>query len=71
MNKNVAWAMSSTNLRRTTCRIAAENVVFSAFEQRKKSAGELLRCVRSINCMKFPRDGFGDGYHTPGSEPFL
>ena len=71
VNKKVARAMSATNLCRTTCRIAAEKVVFSALERRRKSAGELLRCVRSINCMKFPHDGFGDGCHTASSEPWF
>ena len=50
-----------------SCRKSA----FSALERRKKSVGELLHCVRSINCMKILCDGFGDSYHTLTSEPWL
>ena len=63
--------MSAKTLCSTTCRIAAEKIVFSAIEQRKKSAGELLSCVRSVNCMKFPHDDFGEGIHTAASEPWF
>ena len=63
--------MSAKILCSTACRIATEKVVFSALDQRKKSAGELLSCVRSVNSMKFPRDDFGVGCHTASSEPWF
>ena len=71
VNEKLAKGMSMKILCSTTCRIAAEKIVFSASEQRKKSAGELLSCLRSIKCMTFPHNDFGEGIHTASSEPWF
>ena len=55
----------------TACQIAEEKIVYYALEERKKSAGMLLGCVRSVNSKKFPSEGFGVSYHTASSKPWF
>ena len=71
VNEKVARAMSAKNFVQHDVPNSCRKIVFSALEQRKKSAGELLSCVRSVNCMKFPHNDFGEGIHTASSEPWF
>ena len=54
----LARGMSASTMSHSVCCIATEKMVFCAFEIRKNSAGELLKCVRLVNSTNFPQEGF-------------
>ena len=50
--------------------IAVCRILNTALNCRKQSAGYFLACVRSISKLQLSKDGFGEKYHTPSSEPY-
>ena len=46
-------------------------MVFLVLKQRKEIAGMLLGRVCSVDFKKFPREGFGETYHSSCSKPWF
>ena len=51
--------------------IASCKLLHSALKLRKQSAGDLLKCIRSVNVLTMTATDFGESCHTASSEPFF
>ena len=51
--------------------IASRKLLHNVLKLRKQSAGELLKCIRSVNALTMIATDFGESCHTASSEPFF
>ena len=69
-HKALASKLEPSALSNAVAYIAVRRILNTALNSRKQSAGYFLACVRSISNLQLSKDGFGEKYHTPSSEPY-
>ena len=69
-HKALASKLQPSSLSNAVAYIAVRRLLNTALTSRKQSAGYFLGCVRSISNLQLSKDGFGEKYHTPSSEPY-
>ena len=50
--------------------IAVRRILHTALNSRKENTGIFIGCVKSISNLQLSKNGFGEKYHTPSSEPY-
>ena len=69
-HKALASKLQPSALSNAVAFIAVCRILNTALNSHKQSAGYFLACVRSISNLQLSKDGFGEKYHTPSSEPY-
>ena len=69
----LAAKINESKLTKAVLNIASRKLLHSALKlrPRKQSAGELLKCIRSVNVLTMTATDFGESCHTAFSEPFF
>ena len=67
----LAAKIKQSKLTKAVSNIASRKLLHSVLKVWKQSAGELLRCIRSVNAIKMSASDFGESRHTASSEPFF
>ena len=67
----LAEKIKESKLAKAVLNIASRKLLHSALKLRKQSAGELLKCIRSVNALTMTATDFGESCHTASSEPFF
>ena len=69
-HKALASKLQPSALSNAVAFIAVRRILNTALNTHKQSAGYFLACVRFISNLQLSKDGFGEKYHTPSSEPY-
>ena len=67
----LAEKIKESKLTKAVLNIASRKLLHNVLKLRKQSAGELLKCIRSVNALTMTATDFGESCHTASSEPFF
>ena len=67
----LAAKINESKLTKAVLNIASRKLLHNVLKLRKQSAGELLKCIRSVNALTMTATDFGESHHTASSEPFF
>ena len=69
--ENISKDMGNDEKWKAACCIVGKKMVHDNLALRKKSVGEFLRIIRTINQQSFSENTFDDGSHSVSSEPYF
>ena len=69
--KSLAQSIKPSKLVYAVLNISVRKVLNKVLQERKRTVGKFLECVRAVNALQLSGDNLGEKYHTPSSEPFF